>query len=37
MTPTDDELIVALDFEGRLASSIPVLADDPTKFQAWTA
>jgi hypothetical protein len=34
VTPTDDELIVALDFEGWLISPSPILTDDPTKFQA---
>jgi hypothetical protein len=34
VTPTDDELIVALDIEGWLTSSTLVLTDDPTNFQA---
>ena len=37
VTPTEEGLIVALNFEGRSDFFIPVLANDATKIQAWTA
>jgi hypothetical protein len=37
VTPTDEELVVALDFEGQTDFFYPVRANNATKIQVWTA